>query len=126
MSSSGRRDMPAAVAAAAVLFTALLCDAADPALSGLSLSQLRERAIAHERAGSKMKAAEVYEHLIQRDPAKRMVLAHRLSTLYAELGLKGKAALEASGTGRSTVENDPQLRQLNAELREVRGGLRNL
>ena len=47
--------------------------------------ELTKQAGAYERSGEKLKAAATYEELVKTDPAKRLVVAHRLVRLYAAL-----------------------------------------
>jgi tetratricopeptide (TPR) repeat protein len=50
-----------------------------------------QQALAYDRAGEKVKAAKAYEELAKADPAKHVIVSHRLVRLYAQLCNTNKA-----------------------------------
>jgi tetratricopeptide (TPR) repeat protein len=59
--------------------------------TNVTSQQLSAMAEAREKSGDLLEAAKVYERLIEKYPAKRMVLAQRLVQIYAKEGLAEKA-----------------------------------
>ena len=71
-------------------------------LQELNIEQLKVVAQQNEQKGQKVKAAAVYEVLVEKAPETRRALMSRLAVLYAESGMTNQAlkwAAEASWGG---------------------------
>lgn len=75
-----------------------------------------KQAIAHEQAGDKVKAAEIYEKIVAQDPTKRFVLAPRLVRLYAESGVTNKALEWAEAVMKTNPDPQAYLAGVQAML----------
>lgn len=85
-----------------IAFTAL----ADKPKPDPSVMELKQRALALEKAGDRLQAAGIYEQLAAKDASSRTVLANRLAKLYAQEGCSDKALHWASVA--AITNPDPQ------------------
>jgi tetratricopeptide (TPR) repeat protein len=76
----------------------------------------RELAAAHERAGRKREAAELYEAMVRTNNAARKVLAHRLVAIYTETSETNKALAWAREVMRDNPDPHAYLAAVQARL----------
>jgi tetratricopeptide (TPR) repeat protein len=70
----------------------------------------------YEQAGDRLKAAETYEQIVKGDPAKSVVLARRIATIYAESGQTNKAIEWAKVVMKTNPEPQAYLAGIHALL----------
>ncbi len=77
--------------------------------------KLINQAASYERLKQPLKAAEIYERIVEREPLRKIALAPRLATIYAQHGQEDKALTWA----RVVMERNPEPRAYLAGIYTV-------